>query len=430
MLANYIETGVALVVMFTLLVAAHEYGHYLFARMFNMGVEEFAIGFGRRPLLQWMHRTYQIRMLPGQVPAIEHGGVPKFDIEGGTPRPASDMVVLETASGKVLRETTRFTVRAWPLGGFVRIKGMLPENDGSETKIAGGFYSKPPWQRLLVLFAGPLFSVLAGVLILVPLYMVEGTQKPDNKPIIGEIVKDGPAWKAGLKEGDTVTAIDRKPIQTFYDVNAIVRDSADKRLDFSILRDGHPLSLIVVPEIDKDQEPSMVFAPGLKPTDQKRLQAKLLTKFRVMREPVGFVAALDTAVSQPIQLVVGLVSMVHHPAKIKDDVGGPISIGAVTYGAVQTGFGSVVELAALLSISIGVLNLLPVAPLDGGQMTLAFAELLRGGRRLSMQVQSYVGGLGLVFMCVLIVGVFCIDIGRLLPSPSHAKEPVPKAATK
>ena len=93
------------------------------------------------------------------------------------------MVEEESPSGKILRETTRFTVRPWPLGGFVRIKGMLPEEDGSETTIAGGFYNKPPIQRLVVLFAGPLFSVLAGILILTPLYMTTGKGVPARKDL-------------------------------------------------------------------------------------------------------------------------------------------------------------------------------------------------------------------------------------------------------
>src|SRR5207302_10904574 len=115
--------------------AAHEYGHYLFARIFGMGVEEFAIGMGKK-LLVWRRKTYPV----------------------GNVEPSGEEAITQPPQAT---ETTEFTIRAWPVGGFVRIKGMVPEEDGSEIRIPGGFYSKAPWKRLIVLFAGPLFSVLA-----------------------------------------------------------------------------------------------------------------------------------------------------------------------------------------------------------------------------------------------------------------------------
>ncbi len=234
--------------MFTVLVAAHEFGHYIFARLFNMGVEEFALGFGKRPVFQWMRRTYVVPLREGEVAELSRTPEGKFDLESSGTRPHEDIQEIDTSSGKALREVTRFTVRAWPLGGFVRIKGMMPEEDGSETTIAGGFYNKPPWQRLIVLFAGPLFSVLAGLLILAPLYMTVGVMKRDNKPIIGPVIKGGPAYVAGLHEGDTVTSIEGSPVKTFYDLNRVVRDSANKTLSIGILRAGQPLLLHVTPE--------------------------------------------------------------------------------------------------------------------------------------------------------------------------------------
>jgi len=420
----YFETAVVLLVMFTLLVAAHELGHYLFARMFNMGVEEFAIGFGKRPVFQWMRRTYTIPLLPGQVPLLTHAAGVRFDLESAGSRPAEDVVVVETAGGTVLRETTRFTIRPWPLGGFVRIKGMLPEEDGSETTIAGGFYSKPPWQRLLVLFAGPLFSVLAGIAILTPLILSVG--KPDNRPVLGMLAKEGPAAKAGLKRGDLVQTIDGKPISTFYAMVAIVRDSADKALDFGILRQGAQLHVSIVPKLEED--PSPVLLANLRPSKVSKRQAKLGAGWT--RAPMGGVEALGLAVSYPIDIVTGLFDVVKHPSTFKDQMGGPITITRATYDTVKEGISPVLELAALLSISVGVLNLLPVMPLDGGQMTLAFAELFRRGRRLSIQVQNVVSLCGLAFMGVLIICVFFVDISRLIDNRSPIKEPPPKKATK
>ncbi len=420
-LFNYLETAVVLVTMFTLLVAAHELGHYLFARLFNMGVEEFAIGFGKQTIYEWMKRTYIVPIRPGEVAQIESTNPNRFDVESTGRRAPEDMVEIDTPQGKALKETTRFTVRPWPLGGFVRIKGMLPEDDGSETTIAGGFYSKAPWQRLIVLFAGPMFSVIAGILILIPLYIVSGKDQLDNSPVIGPVSKKGPAAEAGLKEKDVVTAIDGKAVKSFYDINVIVRDSADKRLKFSILRDDKPLELTVIPVLDKN--PSPVLGPGLEFTGDKRAQAKLYTHFRTKRVSVDFGQAVSMAVSRPIQAVTGLLDMIRHPSTVKDQMGGPLSITAATYETVKLGIAPIFELAALLSISVGILNLLPVMPLDGGQMVLAFAEMFRRGRRLSMHVQNLVNLFGMAFMGVLILSVFYIDITRMIDNNSPPKDP-------
>ncbi len=421
----YLETAVVLVVMFSVLVAAHELGHYLFARLFNMGVEEFAIGFGKKPIFQWMKRTYTIPIKDDEVAAIVHTSS-GIDIEGSGHRPAEDMVEEESPSGKILRETTRFTVRPWPLGGFVRIKGMLPEEDGSETTIAGGFYNKPPIQRLVVLFAGPLFSVLAGILILTPLYMTTGKGVPDLSPQIGAVSPEGPAGKAGLKEKDIVDSVDGKPISKFYELISIVRVSPDKELTLGIHRQGKPMTIKVTPILEK--KPSPVLGPDLEPTKEMKIQAKLLTGPNVTRVPVGFTEALAMAVSRPVEAVTGLFDMLKKPATIKDSVGGTISITVVTYDRVQQGLAAIFELAALLSISVGILNLLPIVPLDGGQMALCFAELFRGGRRLSMKVQNVASLCGMAFIGMLIISVCFLDINRLFTANQSSKPAASKKA--
>jgi len=419
----YLLVALVMVVMFSVLVAAHEYGHYIFARLFNMGVEEFAIGFGKPQLITWMRRRYQIPLKEGEVPFIEHEGPVKFDLESSG-RPKEDIQVIDGPDGQILEEVTRFTIRAWPLGGFVRIKGMLPEDDGSETKIAGGFYSKPPWQRLIVLFAGPLFSVLAGIAILTPLYMVEET-KPDNKPVIGIIIKDTPAEKAGLLTGDRIKSIDGKPISTFYDVVTIVRVSQDKQLDFEIERKGQPLHIKVTPELEKDKSP--VLKPDLSFSEDFKQQAKLGAN--PTRVTMAFGEALINASTIPFVAIDGLLGVVRHPSTMKETVSGPITITRISAETVKLGIPAILQFAAILSISVGIFNLLPVAPLDGGQIMMALAEMCRRGKRLSIQVQTVVNGVGLMLMCLLIVCVLFIDVGRITGNHDSAK-PAPKKASK
>ena len=423
----FLLTGIVLITMFTVLVAAHELGHYLFARLFNMGVEEFAIGFGKPEVKTWLKRVYRVRLGDGEIPDIVHTGVgPNGELPSS--RIPDDIKQIETPEGTFLEETTRFTIRPWPIGGFVRIKGMVPEEDGSETKIAGGFYSKPPWQRFIVLLAGPAFSVIAGLAILIPVLMVEGMAKPLNVPKIGAVVKDGPADKAGLKEGDVVESIDGHPINTFYAMNVIVRDSAGKTLMFNIRRGSKELTLAVKPELEANE--SALFDKDLNITNEKRRQAKLKTSIPSTRIPIGLFKATSVACSIPVDAVESLLGIFRHPSTFKDSVSGPITITSVTYDTVKYGIGSILELTALLSISVGVFNLLPIVPLDGGQMMIALAEMLRGGRRLSMKVQSAFNRVGLMMMGALIICVLFIDIGRLRGGSNVVRPPEAKKASK
>jgi regulator of sigma E protease len=380
-LGNWSLLVIVFVVMISVLVAAHEYGHYLFARIFGMGVEEFAIGFGKKPLWIWMRRKYEAR-----------------DEADPTSEPRI--------------ETTNFTVRPWPLGGFVKIKGMVPEDDGSEVHIPGGFYNKAPWKRLIVLLAGPAFSVVAGIVLLIPLYMAVGIEKSANKPVIGVLNENGAGYKSGLRPNDRIVSIDGKPVSTFYDLLVAVRESNAKPLQFTIMRDKKVENLTVKPEWTDDD--AMVLSEDLEPTGAFRRQPMLgvgMTEDTIFVR-VGFGRAFSAAVEQPVRAVRSLLGLVARPKNFGKSVSGPATMVALTHYAIERGLTTIIQLAALLSISVGIFNLLPFAPLDGGQMLVAFIELFRGGRRLSIQVQSAINGVGITLICVLVLGAWFFDFKR------------------
>jgi regulator of sigma E protease len=427
-LLNIVLVAIVFVTMISVLVAAHELGHYLFARMFGMGVEEFAIGFGKKPLVTYMRRHYNVPIGPGQALGLSDHSSYEGSGKGNSlafleGKAQDDRVELVEEGGKsYLRERTDFTVRPWPLGGFVRIKGMMPEEDGSETKVAGGFYSKPPWQRLLVLFAGPLFSVIAGVAILVPLFMFHGVPKISDEPVVGMIVKDGPADKAGLKPGDRILSVAGQPVKKFFDMTRVVRESAGTPVSLEVRRDGKVVALSVVPKLE--DKPSPWMNAEAEEEGEPRRQAKIgagANRTRIF-VPVNASTAFTEAVGLPVKAVVGLVKIFTKPAQIKENLGGPGTMIQQTSQAVENGIPAVLLLSAFLSISVGIFNLLPAPPLDGGQMAIAFAEMLRGGRRLSMRVQIAVGTAGTLFVFGLILTAIAVDFQRLAldrkPSPA------------
>lgn len=411
---SYTWGAIVFLTMISILVAAHEYGHYFFARLFGMGVEEFAIGMGKK-LNIWRKTTHDIPVAADYVhdtSAVSQGSV----LEGGSVV-RSDSQVIQTTTGKVLRETTEFTLRMLPIGGFVRIKGMAPQEDGTETTVPGGFYSKPPWQRLVVLFAGPLASVASGVIVLALLYMFHGQEKPVNRPIFGAIGKGGVAQKADLADGDRILKIDGKSIDTFGQMVQIVSNSPGKKLEFTILKKG--ATKPVVATLTPEAKEGVRMDENLEIVENNVVLGRIGVSPQFDTVKLGPAAAFKEACSAPADAVKGLARIVVKPARLQEEAGGAITMARATYAATMAGPPYVIWLACMLSISVGIFNLLPFPPLDGGQMLIAFAELLRRGRRLSLQVQNALMSAGLAVVLLLTVTVLVIDIRRVAkPSPS------------
>lgn len=387
---HFLEVAVVVALMFGVLVAAHEWGHYLFARWFKMGVEEFAIGMGKK-----------VRTITRKTAPLE---------------PGSDIL-----------QTTEYNLRLIPFGGFVRIVGMEPKEDGSEVYVPGGFYSKAPWKRFLVLLAGPLFSLIAGVLVLIPVYAIYGVKRNTNEPVIASVRKDGPADKAGIKPNDRVLEVDGRPISKFSELVHVVSTSSGKKIHLKLQRDAKPVEVDVVPVATE----GMLFDDDMQDTGETGVIGRISVSPMQAETPMPFGAAVYEAVRTPWQAVAGVMRMVRTPQDFENNVGGPGTIVKAVSVTTQEGYRYVFWLAAMLSISLGIMNLLPVPPLDGGQMMVAVAEMFRGGRRLSFRVQNWVFGTGFVILGCFIAAVLFVDAKRIRqggeeppkPSPSQSAAP-------
>jgi regulator of sigma E protease len=402
-------TIVVILVMICILVAAHEYGHYLFARLFGMGVEEFAIGFGRKPIWTYLRKSYEVERHPETTPPTQEQGY-VYPVDGSAalqPEPIEQPT--RSAVKLAVKETTDFTIRPWPLGGFVRIKGMVPEEDGSEIHVPGGFYSKAPWKRFIVLLAGPVFSVLAGALILFFLMVAVGEKK--SSTTIKKVFEGGPASVAGLLPGDKILKIGDLTINTVHDATFALRDRAGQKTKVEYERSGVVKSLELTPRLE--DKPSPVFDREGNFTGETRRQARMRAEWESINVPVPPQKAFVNAFSSPYFVVTELGRLITKPAQLKENVGGPIAIARATSDAVKIGPEAVIYLSAVLSISVGIFNLLPIPPLDGGQMLVAFAEMLRGGRRLSIRVQGFITAAGFAMVLMLFASVMMIDLGRL-----------------
>ncbi|MER3412658.1 MAG: hypothetical protein C4341_00145 [Armatimonadota bacterium] len=359
--------GIAAV--FTVIVGIHELGHFLAARWRGMEVEEFAVGFGKR------------------------------------------VVAYTNRRGEV------FSLRMVPLGGFVRIKGMEPQTDGSEVEVPGGFYSKGLGSRAIVLGAGPFASILGGLAITFLGFAAFG--KPELAPELrlATVEAGSAAEEAGLRAGDIIFEVNGKKPDNPGVFRLAVQRSEGRTLKLGVRRGDQTLTVAVHPRLsdqvalvdDKGQ-------PLLDEDKKPRLGVGYLLGVRIepvtVFERVGVLESAKLATAQTAQIIAGTAAVFTRLGELKENVGGPITIGVVSARAAQTGVASLILLAAIISVSLGLVNLLPIPPLDGGQLLIVAIEAARGGRRLSYQAQNAVALTGLLFVVFLVVAVFSIDINR------------------
>lgn len=371
MLMNLL-TIVVFLVMFSVLVAVHELGHYLFARKFKMGVSEFAIGFGKPILKTWMRK--------------------KYNLDDGT------------------EQETEFNIRPYPLGGFVKIIGMEPQEDGGEVNIQNGFYTRSPWARIVVLLAGPVFSIAFGWLIFVGLFTLVGVEKPVNR--IDSISIGGVAEKAGIKPGDLIVKVNDTTITDNFSAIRAVRASNLKPIQVTFSRDGQTFEKELTPTLSK-MELEDIDAKGERTgkTDHYPVIGVVFGSdyFRV---PVG--EALLSATEYPYLAGKAMITNILRPKRILEESTGMIGMAVGTRMAVQAGLASVLSLAGLISISLGFMNLLPIGMLDGGQIFLSLIEGIRGGKRLSLKSQMHFLWAGMIVILFFFVAVTYKDLFRFV----------------
>lgn len=311
---------------------------------------------------------------------------------------------------------TEFSLLVLPLGGFAAIKGMHPKPDGSEVNVDKGFYSKPAWQRLIVLFAGPAFSMLLGFGLVT--WSLMGRGLPEPIPVVSQFSDKSPAELAGMKVGDRLTAVNGAAISSWDDLTSKVRFSYIEREDtlvpqpltLSIDRGGEQLTFTVVPTLTDGPEP--VLDSKGDEVGLAKIQARIGVAPDVGYVPVGFVDGLTRAVKMPFAMLMQLGATATNYEVAKQTVGGPRETVKGYSQAIAEGPWEVITLAGMLSIFLGVLNLLPVPPLDGGQMMIATIEIFRGGRRISHSLQSMLHAVGMVFVVILSLAPFVIDSSR------------------
>jgi regulator of sigma E protease len=359
-------TLVPFLFVLTVVVFVHEMGHYLVGRLCGIGVKAFSVGFGPELL------------------------------------------------GFTDRHGTRWKLCAVPLGGYVKFVGdMSATSSPTESDVAAlseaerrvAFHTQPVWKRAATVFAGPLFNFLLTIAVFAVLFTAYGRYVAE--PMVATVTAGSPAEEAGILPGDRFVSVDGVKVETFSDVQRLVSGRAGDAITFVMLRDGREVTIVATPRLMEQQDALgnkiQVAVIGVV-NNQELGQPRLVTY-----TPVQALGAAVTETGHIIERTGQFLKRFVVGREDKCQLGGPVKIAGMAGQAAKLGFEWLVQLVALLSVGIGILNLLPIPPLDGGHLFFyAIEAVIR--RPVSERMMEAVYRTGFVLVLAFMGFVFWNDL--------------------
>ena len=348
------------VVVLGVLIFFHELGHFLAAKYFGVKVLKFSLGFG-----------------------------PKL-------------------VGKQVGET-EYLISALPLGGYVKMLGenveeedepLTPEDEKKS------FSNKHVAKRIGIVAAGPIFNLLLALIIFCGFYMAAGVHV--MTPEIGQIREDSPASKGGLLKGDIIVSVDGKQTQNWPQIKGIIEGNTGQPVELTIKRGDEYLTVMVTPEISVSKN---IFGEEIRSPLIGIVAAGTFEKVEL--GPVDAISEGFRKTWEIIELTCLTVVKLIQRVIPMETVGGPILIGQMTGQLAQENWIHLIPFTAVISINLGILNLLPVPVLDGGFIVLLLIELAIG-RPLHIKKRELLQKVGIFLLALLMVFVVYNDIKRLI----------------
>ena len=327
-----------------ILIIVHEGGHFLVARLSGMRVDRFSIGFGPKII-------------------------------------------------SFKRGETIYQIAAIPLGGFVQIAGLNPGEEGLATDDPRAYPNRPVWQRLLTIFAGPGTNYVFAALLMTGVYIAYGVPVPGHAPLVGGLRDGKPAAAAGLQLGDELVSIDGHKLGEINQVAPLINGSQGKAVTIDILRDGQPKSISVKPEKDGNDY---------------RIGIEIAPKEEYVAAPLGksIVEGLRFPYDYSRFILHGFGEI--FAGRQKAEFSGPIGIVKVMKRQIALGFKNTLAIIAIISVYLGLFNLLPLPALDGGRIVFLGLEAI-SRRRVNQRVEQTVHMVG---MFVLLGFLVYVTIGN------------------
>lgn len=296
---------------------------------------------------------------------------------------------------KTRKKETQYSLRLIPLGGFVKMKGLDIDEEEKEEDDRGSFTKATIWQRALVLFAGSGMNLLLAAVLLTLVF--SGFGIPKAVPVIDGVQANMPAAAAGFKPGDKIIAVDNTVINSWEELAAKINKNPNKLLTIKVLRNNQELVLKVTPKPDKEGQGKIGIIPR-QINEKKPIWEGLYLGFTYTFKIIGLI-------------IVFFGKMLIHQAPM--ELGGPVRVVSEIGRAAQFGIASLVQLAAFLSINLGIFNLLPIPALDGSRIMFVLAEGLRG-KPIDPEKENFIHLIGFGLLLLLMLVVTYKDILQLI----------------
>ena len=409
------------ILVFGIIVVVHEFGHFYFAKKSGILVREFAIGMGPKIFAHIGKdgTAYTIRILPlGGYVRMAGWGDDTTEIKTGTPVSLTltddGKVKRINLSGKKLDQTALpMQVTQFDFEDKLFIKGLVLEEektfavdhdatvvelDGTEVRIAPldvQYQNATIWGKLITNFAGPMNNFILGVVVFwILIFMQGGVRDVDTNQF--HVMPQGALAKVGVPETAQITKIGSHEVSNWESlIQAVESETKDKTaptLDVTISEKGRDKQVTVTPEESQGQY-LLGVQPGIK------------SDFVSM-----FVGGFTTAADSALRILSALKNLIFQPDLNK--LGGPVAIFKASSDAAKNGIENVLYFLAIISINIGIFNLIPIPALDGGKIVLNILEAIRR-KPLKQEIETYVTLTGVVIMVVLMIAVTWNDIMRL-----------------
>lgn len=417
-------TIITFILVFGLLVLVHEYGHYYFAKRAGILVREFSIGMG--PKLWWTRKngtTYTIRLLP-------LGGYVRLagkDDDSDDLRPGMAVTLTTDSQGTVTKINAsdhqdsllagiplrivasdlvdQLWISGYENGDESQVKkypvdhdAVVVERDGTVVRIAPRdvqFQSASLPARMMTNFAGPLNNFLLSLVVFVLLgFTLAGI--PTNSNVLGKVAANSPAARAGMVAGDRIVKVDQTRVTNWQELSQAIAPHPGKRLTVTYQHRGHQLQTTVTPRLVR-QGQQRTGQIGIAEAEATSFAARLNYGWRQF---IGSGALIFTVLGH----------MVTHGFNL-NDLGGPVAIYAGTSQAASLGLNGVLAFLAMLSINLGIVNLIPIPALDGGKLLLNLVEAVTR-RPIPEKAEGVLNLLGFAFLLILMVLVTWNDIQR------------------
>lgn len=343
----------------SLLVFIHEFGHYYIAKIFGVKVEEFSIGFGKELF------------------------------------------------SKIDKDGVKWKICTLPFGGYVKIYGFDPATlKNTQDNRPLTFLSKPLWVQFLIIAAGPIANYLLAILIFTTIYFSHG--QVEIPPIIGEVAVNSPAELAGLRENDKVIMIGTNKIDSFVDLQRNIFMSGTKSINLLVERHDEIINIVITPKeisqkLDNQPEIKKPYIGVIAKNEPIFIKMNIFQSIYQGSVDVVYISGL--ILRHFGQMLMGTRSL--------NEIGGPITIAKESGKSLEQGVANFALFVAMISINLGLLNLLPIPVLDGGHLMFIIYQTIFG-KTLSAAIKNVILRLGMGIIIFLIVISLSNDIKNLV----------------